>query len=67
MLSFWVNDHSYQYPQEIALQQLMSDLSLPSQGVAVAVNQEVIPKLEWSQTFLKDQDKVLIIKATQGG
>jgi sulfur carrier protein len=67
MLSFWVNDHPYQYSQEIALQQLLSDLSMPNQGVAVAVNQEVIPKLDWPQTFLKDQDKVLVIKATQGG
>ena len=36
-------------------------------GVAVAVNQNIIPKTDWEKTQLKTNDAVLIIKATQGG
>jgi len=33
----------------------------------VAVNNTVIPQNLWSQTSLTENDKVLLIKATQGG
>lgn len=36
-------------------------------GVAVAVNQQVIPKSDWINTELKENDQVIIIRATQGG
>ena len=43
----------------------LPDLSSP--GLAVAVNQEVIPKSNWNGTTIMDGDTILIIKATQGG
>ncbi len=36
-------------------------------GIAVAVNQQVVPRTEWINTELKENDQVLIIRATQGG
>jgi sulfur carrier protein len=36
-------------------------------GIAVAVNQTIVPKSEWNSTSLREKDAVLIIKATQGG
>lgn len=36
-------------------------------GTAFAVNEKVVPKSEWGIFELKENDKVLIIKATQGG
>ncbi len=36
-------------------------------GVALAVNNNVIPKTEWSNYILSAEDKVTLIKATQGG
>jgi len=38
-----------------------------TKGIAVAVNQRIIPKQNWEITSLKENDNVLIIKATQGG
>lgn len=67
MISLQVNDQSVQYPLEVPLLQLIEDLNLPNKGVAVAVNQTVIPQSAWSDTHLQDQDKILVIKATQGG
>ena len=36
-------------------------------GIAVAVNQTIIPKTQWNDVALKQHDNVLVIKATQGG
>ncbi len=36
-------------------------------GIAVAVNNTVIPKTEWQTKTLNENDKITIIKATQGG
>ena len=36
-------------------------------GITVAVNNAVIPKTEWQTKTLNENDKIIIIKATQGG
>ncbi len=53
---------------EFTVQQLI-DLELrdKQKGIAVAVNNSVIPKTEWADHKLNEKDNVLIIKATQGG
>lgn len=38
-----------------------------SNGVAVAINNNVIPKNEWSIKPLNEGDRILIIKASAGG
>lgn len=44
-----------------------SQLGEKQKGVAVALNNMVIPKPNWQNTKLKSNDNILIIKATQGG
>lgn len=46
---------------------LAKELSLPERGVAVAVNNRMIPRTDWQQTALKDDDNIVIIKAVCGG
>ncbi|SEW45238.1 sulfur carrier protein ThiS [Chryseobacterium wanjuense] len=36
-------------------------------GIAVALNNRIIPQSFWAETFLNDKDSILIITATQGG
>jgi sulfur carrier protein len=38
-----------------------------TKGIAIAVNNTIVPKNEWQTISLKANDVVLIIKATQGG
>lgn len=40
---------------------------LGKKGIAVAVNNSVVPQKEWQSTTLNENDKLLIITATQGG
>lgn len=48
---------------------LLSALEMdPTQsGIAVAVDREVIPKMEWHATELRENSEVEIIRAVQGG
>ncbi len=36
-------------------------------GTAVAVNNTVVPKEQWSEIKLNENDRILIIAATKGG
>ena len=36
-------------------------------GIAVAVNNIVVPRTEWQNRILNENDKITIIRATQGG
>lgn len=49
------------------LANLIEELSLPIEGIAIAINDEVISKSTWSETELSEGDKILVITATQGG
>ena len=63
-----VNNKPHSFKKKLNIQELLNQLKLPSQeGIAVAINQAVVPKTEWSDVQLADQDKVMIITATQGG
>jgi sulfur carrier protein len=50
------------------LQQLLDEL-LPERqtGIAVAINNAVVPKTQWSSRILNEKDNIVIISATQGG
>jgi sulfur carrier protein len=58
-------------PRELAagatLATLAEQLSVPSRGVAVAVDGEVVPRRQWSGTSLRDGAKVEVVVAVQGG
>lgn len=36
-------------------------------GIAIALNDTIITKSKWSETILKDDDKIEIVHAVQGG
>ncbi len=54
--------------ESFTIQQLL-DIEVPQKqkGIAVAVNNTVIPKSGWNSYHLNPNDQVLIISATQGG
>jgi len=43
------------------------ELPEKKKGIAVALNNRIIPQSFWAETFLNDKDSILIITATQGG
>jgi len=49
------------------LDALLKELNIPESGIAIAVNDEVVSKNNWKTISLNENDKILIITATQGG
>lgn len=49
------------------LQQLAEELALPMLGIAIAVNNRIIPRAEWADYPLKEGISIVIIKAACGG
>ena len=49
------------------LSQLTEELSLPAQGIAIAVNNRMVPRTEWADYALTEGISIIIIKAACGG
>ena len=49
------------------LPEVLAGLGIPAEGIAVAVNNRVIPRSEWDTTLLHEADKVTVIRAVCGG
>lgn len=63
-----VNNKEKIMPENISVSELIKLLNYTDTvGIALAINQEVIPKTEWDNTNLKGGDNVTIIQATCGG
>ena len=63
-----INNQIKSVSEQCSLQQLINEMNYGNQkGIAVAINNTVITKTDWQKYFLKQNDNVLIIKATQGG
>lgn len=46
---------------------LAEELGLPAQGVAVAVNGKLVPRVAWNECALADGAGVTVVKAVCGG
>ncbi len=64
----WVNQKEHQCEAPMTLWGLLEQLGKAAKtGIAIAVNNSVVPKSDWKNLLLNNQDKVTIITATQGG
>jgi sulfur carrier protein len=68
-MRIYVNDEPREViAGEATVAALMAAAGLPSlEGVAVAVNDGVVPRSRWERHALVEGDRVLVIRATQGG
>ena len=62
-----VNNKTMEMAEGSTLSALAETLRLPEKGVAVAVNNQMIPREEWSATSLQEGAQVVVIKAACGG
>lgn len=46
---------------------LVSELALPEKGVAIALQNRIVPRTQWEQQSLQEGDSLVIIKAACGG
>ncbi|MFV5700520.1 sulfur carrier protein ThiS [Flavobacterium sp. XS2P12] len=64
-----INNQTKQFATNSLTVQALLDLEIPikQNGIAVAINNTVIPKSNWNSHPIQETDDILIISATQGG
>ncbi len=63
-----INNQQVSVEENTSLYTLLSQNELTEKrGIAVAVNNKVLPKANWATYQLQNHDKITIIRATQGG
>ena len=51
----------------LTLHDFAQEFKLAASGIAVAVNQRMVPRTEWHSYVLNEGDSIIIIKAVCGG
>lgn len=67
MVTIFLNEEERTVGSNTNISELLHQINAPTVGIAIAVNSTIIPQSIWTQTHLKQNDKVLIVQATQGG
>ncbi|MDH5205646.1 MAG: sulfur carrier protein ThiS [Hylemonella sp.] len=62
-----LNGQMQQVRAGCTVQELVSSLGLANQALAVAVNQEVVPRSDWHRRALQAQDRVELVRPVGGG
>lgn len=64
-----INNQTTTIPDTVLTVQDLLDRELPDKqkGIALAINNTVIPRAEWNSRYITEHDQILIISATQGG
>jgi len=62
-----VNGAPCSVPAGQTLSGLLEQLGMAAQGIALAVNREVVPRQQWLERRLQQNDKVDIVRAIGGG
>jgi sulfur carrier protein len=64
-----VNGRRRELPKDATVEAAVREAGAPEtgQGVAVAVDGEVVPRAEWGRTRLREGQQVEVLRAVQGG
>ncbi len=67
-MHIYINDERKTIKEGNTLENLMIDMKMNDfKGMAIAINDQVLHKDNWRNYKLKNNDSILLIKATQGG
>jgi sulfur carrier protein len=63
-----INQETHSVPEGASLKEVLRLSSMDEKnGIAVAVNQIIVPRANWSHSIIHENDTLTIIQATQGG
>lgn len=66
-MELYINSKPVAADDGTLLSDLLDRLGTPTDGIAVAVNNRVVPRGDWSATTLHEGDKITVIRAVCGG
>jgi sulfur carrier protein len=62
-----VNGQPQHVSERLTVADLLARLQLPAKGVAVELNEQVVPRLRHSETELRDGDRLEVVSLVGGG
>jgi sulfur carrier protein len=62
-----VNGEEWELTAGATVQDVLRRLGAPDTGIAVACRGEVVPRLAWPDTAVRDGDDIEVLTAVQGG
>ena len=62
-----LNGQAQQLPAPVTVAQLLATLQMPQRGVAVEINQQIVPRSLHEQHLLRDGDQLEIVSLVGGG
>ena len=66
-MTIYINQNAHTTENTLLLAVLKEIGINVTEGIALAVNQNVIPRAKWQDFSVMENDKITIIRATQGG
>jgi sulfur carrier protein len=67
-MTICVNNEKQDVNPDVSLQVVLSAMGMDSRkGIAVSLNQRIIPRGKWELEIIREQDEIVIIEASQGG
>jgi sulfur carrier protein len=67
MTAVTLNGEPRELPDGATVEMAVRELAAPDDGVAVAVDGEVVPRGQWATTEVRDGQQVEVLRAVQGG
>jgi len=62
-----INDDEKEFADGLSLSDLVAQLGMKADRVAVELNREIVPRGQWADTQLNDGDKLEIVHFVGGG
>ncbi|HEY3754491.1 MAG TPA: sulfur carrier protein ThiS [Pseudonocardiaceae bacterium] len=62
-----VNGEEWELAAGATVADVLRRLGAPATGIAVACAGEVVPRVSWSDTAVRDGDQIEVLTAVQGG
>ena len=66
-MNIYLNGEAHQVPDNCSATKLVEELELTGKRIAMEVNQEIVPRSNYSDHILQVDDKVEIVHAIGGG
>ena len=67
LVNILLNGQPREEPAELTVAELLSRLEMPHRGIAVEVNQQVVPRSRHAEQKLRDGDQIEIVSLVGGG
>ncbi len=66
-MKVFINGETKNIQKAFSLSELLGELAVPSERIAIELNKEVVRRRDWENIKIKDADKIEIVHFVGGG